>query len=367
MEASVGRKQSNKPLHTEPRAARFGEINVVCRGPVNGGVMTSTTDSTRQFFRLSVRPWGLLIAAGVVACGSTVVGFAGRYSWICDLFSHFRAQYALALSVLGIALLLGRHRRTAAAFATFAALNVVAILPSYVCIRARPPVPSGSQTFRAMLINVNTNAGNPSQVAAVIRQYDPDVLVLVEISSRWIRELSWLADAYPHQCVEPRSDNFGIGLYSKFPLRDHKIAIIGEASVPSVLATAALGERLLHLIATHPLPPGGAENSRLRNDQLERLPDFVRRDAPTLLLGDLNTTPWNHYFKRLLRDSGLIDSSCGRWIQPSWPSFAPLCRIPIDHCLHSPDVVILQRSVSGDAGSDHFPLVVDGALVAPSP
>jgi len=30
--------QNNKPLHTEPRAARFGDINVVRRGPVNGGV-----------------------------------------------------------------------------------------------------------------------------------------------------------------------------------------------------------------------------------------------------------------------------------------------------------------------------------------
>jgi len=29
----------NNPLHTEPRAARFGEIKVVRRGPVNGDVM----------------------------------------------------------------------------------------------------------------------------------------------------------------------------------------------------------------------------------------------------------------------------------------------------------------------------------------
>ena len=29
----------NKPLHTEPRAARFDEFNVVRRGPVNSDVM----------------------------------------------------------------------------------------------------------------------------------------------------------------------------------------------------------------------------------------------------------------------------------------------------------------------------------------
>ena len=32
----------NKPLHAESRAARFGEINVVRRGPVNGDIRRSS-------------------------------------------------------------------------------------------------------------------------------------------------------------------------------------------------------------------------------------------------------------------------------------------------------------------------------------
>jgi hypothetical protein len=36
---------TNKPLHTEPRAARFGEINVVGRGPVNGVVIHPIEDA----------------------------------------------------------------------------------------------------------------------------------------------------------------------------------------------------------------------------------------------------------------------------------------------------------------------------------
>ena len=35
---SSNQTMANNPLHTEPRAARFGEINVVRRGPVNGVV-----------------------------------------------------------------------------------------------------------------------------------------------------------------------------------------------------------------------------------------------------------------------------------------------------------------------------------------
>jgi endonuclease/exonuclease/phosphatase (EEP) superfamily protein YafD len=329
--------------------------------------MTNATASTPRFLQLSVRPRGLLVAAGAVACAATLLGFIGRFSWICDLFSHFRVQYVLALGVLGIALLLERHRKTAAVFAVFAALNVFAILPAYVTFRSTPRVPPGSPTFRVMLINVNTDAGDPARVAAVIRRHDPDVLVLEEISARWVRDLSWLADAYPHHRSEPRSDNFGIGLYSKFPLRESRIAAIGEAGVPSILATAEIGGRPLFLIATHPLPPGGAENSRLRNEQLELIPEVIPRDVSTLLLGDLNTTPWNYHFKLLLKRSGLVDSACGRWIQPSWPSFAPLCRIPLDHCLHTHDVVTLRRRVCEHAGSDHYPLLVDCALVTLHP
>lgn len=45
---------NNKPLHTEPRAARFGEINVVRRGPVNGGVRRIREMSHRKIAVIAV-------------------------------------------------------------------------------------------------------------------------------------------------------------------------------------------------------------------------------------------------------------------------------------------------------------------------
>lgn len=49
-----GQNGPNKPLHTEPRAARFGEINVVRRGAVNGAVMPDL--STHASVELSADP-----------------------------------------------------------------------------------------------------------------------------------------------------------------------------------------------------------------------------------------------------------------------------------------------------------------------
>lgn len=36
--------------------------------------------------------------------------------------------------------------------------------------------------------------------------------------------------------------------------------------------------------------------------------------------------------------------------------------IPIDHCLHSPDITVINRRVGSDVGSDHYPLIIDFSI-----
>ena len=166
----------------------------------------------------------------------------------------------------------------------------------------------------------------------------------------------------------PREDNFGIALYSKYPLVQSEIRQVGEADVPTVIAELELPDGRLTVIATHPLPPGGPEYSRLRNDQLARLPGIVKQaSSPVLLLGDLNATPWCSHFKRLLSQSGLRDSSQGRGVLGTWPTYFPILLIPIDHCLHTAGVHVVGRAAGPKIGSDHYPLVVDFVLTSPSP
>jgi endonuclease/exonuclease/phosphatase (EEP) superfamily protein YafD len=113
----------------------------------------------------------------------------------------------------------------------------------------------------------------------------------------------------------------------------------GSAGVPSVVAEVNWAGQRFQLIGTHPLPPGTARYSAERNEQLEKLAEHVRRiSGPTVLVGDLNMTPWSPYFTGLLADSGLRDASKGSGVTGSWPAFLPIGRIPIDHCLVSPGV-----------------------------
>lgn len=322
------------------------------------------TGQSYSFFRFSLRPWGILTAAGVVASAATILGFLGRFSWFFDLFSHFRVQYLLALLTLGILHALGRRRRMAAVFLLFACVNFALVLPLYLGATGKPE--TDAPVMRAMLINVHTQNGDAGRVAAAIRAANPDLLVLEEINARWMADLARLSDSYPHSIVQSREDNFGIALFSKFPLDYGGVVAVGDAGVPSLVASVTLAQTNLLVIATHPIPPAGREYSRWRNNQLDRLRDNVRPSHPVLLLGDLNVTPWSAHFRRLVACTGLRDSARGFGVQPTWQFYNPFLRIPLDHCLHSQEVVIVDRRVGPDVSSDHRPLIVDFALRAES-
>jgi endonuclease/exonuclease/phosphatase (EEP) superfamily protein YafD len=267
-------------------------------------------------------------------------------------------QYFLGLSAAALLLLFPRQYRLAAVFGALAAVNLALVLPLF--FGKAPPPATGRPPLRALLINVNTWHGNPAEVAAAIRRFRPDILVLEEVSAKWLADLGPVLADYRHAEQAPRNDNFGIALFSRYPFIQSCLAFIGPAEVPSVLAEIETPQGVCTVLATHPLPPAGREYSRCRNEQLAELPVWVKRaSSPVLLLGDLNVTPWNYYFRRLLREAGLQDSARGRGVQPTWPASNPLLRIPLDHGLCSPEIRIVSREVGPPVGSDHFPVIVD--------
>jgi endonuclease/exonuclease/phosphatase (EEP) superfamily protein YafD len=302
--------------------------------------------------------WGLLEALGFAAVVISLAGFLGAFTWWLEILSHFRVQYALCFAALALLFASGRKwRRTACALA----LALVNALP--VLIFRLPPAPSppaAGPVFRAMLINVNSHLGDPGAVGAVITSVRPDILVLEEISDRWLNQLAPALDIYPYRKTAPRHDNFGIGLFSRHPIETARIVPFGLVDIPSLFAECRIGSRRLAVVATHPMPPGDALLAAERNRHL----DWIAREiaalpGPVLLLGDLNATPWSPVYRRFAQNSGLRNSAQGRSIRPTWPAFIPLLWIPIDHVLHSPDIAIHAHRVGPDVGSDHLPVRVD--------
>ncbi len=293
-----------------------------------------------------------LLAVGLAA--ATVFGFLGRFNWFLDLFSHFRVQYMqLCLPLIGVALWKRLNAR-AAALVLLAAVNYAFVLPLYF----GKPAPPTKQPTRAMLMNINAGNGNTEDVLAAIRTAKPDILLLEEVTPKWAAELAVLNATYPHRVAEPQKGCFGIMLLSKHPLKDARIIQIGRAEVPSVVATIRLPNDDLSFIGTHPPPPMGRLYSERRNEQLAELPALAANQKdPVLLLGDLNVTPFSYWFKRVM-ETGLKNSMKGFGFQPSWVGNAFL-KIPLDHALHSKEIVVHNRMVGGDVGSDHRPVIID--------
>ncbi len=274
--------------------------------------------------------------------------------WICFRIS---AQYFAGLLVVAVLCGFGRRWKSAAAFFLFAGINFAIVWP-WLRVDQTLAQTDGIPV-RAMLINVNTHSGDPELVRAELEHWSPTVVVLEEISESWVEDLAPVLAAYPHNIVRPRSDNFGIGIYSQLPLRNTQSKLLSNASVPTLFAEVEWQGGDFQLIATHPVPPVGAEYSANRNQQLEALAETVNPAMPTLLVGDLNTTPWNTYFQQLLRDADLIDSSKHRGLQTTWPTSIWPMRIPLDHVLHTTEIRVLNRWVGSDIGSDHLPVVLD--------
>lgn len=300
----------------------------------------------------------LLVGMTVLTCAVSLAGFLGQWWWVFDLASHFRVQYVVVLLLTCAILVSLRHRGFAAVAGAFAILNLSLIATMYL------PPPGSSKSAadgaRALLVNVNTANTHYQAVLDLVARCDPDLLVILEVDDRWMSELQQLTAHYPHSISRPRSDHFGIALYSKHPFVTSEIVTVGQHHLPSVLVKTKIAGHEMFIFGTHALPPVSAGHARLRDKHLEEIAAMLTSlDAPVLLLGDLNTTPFSYSFRRLLGESGLIDGSRGMGYQPTWPAGAFPLLIPIDHCLHSRDLGIRSKETGPAVGSDHYPVIVD--------
>ena len=294
----------------------------------------------------------------IITCLATLSGFFGKYWWVLDLASHFRVQYFILLLLLTCILLFQKKYKIAFVFLTFTAINFSLILPLY--LKNTDAINDDSPIARAMLINLRTSNNKYKKTINAIKKYNPDFLIVEELNTQWLGQLSNLTNNYPYYITAPQEDNFGMAFYSKIPPEKLEVKYIGMIGLPSVAGQFNFGGNLLTIIGTHPVPPIGNDYFKYRNEQLAAIPNFLKNyDTPILLLGDLNFTPWSYYFKLLIKKSALIDSSKGKGVQPTWPTMFFPFLIPIDHCLHSQNIIITDKIVGDNIGSDHYPLVID--------
>ncbi|HTI51861.1 MAG TPA: endonuclease/exonuclease/phosphatase family protein [Planctomycetaceae bacterium] len=323
------------------------------------------TTAAESTWRRRLAKWATTGAVAVAL--PAAAGFAARVWWIFELASHFRVQYFWSLLVATVALITLRRWRIGVLVGAFCALHAVLLWPFYA--------PSyRSQTARAnfKIVSLNLYSGNRQfdDVLRFIRDESPDVAVFLEVNERWGDSLTALDGEWPYSRMRAQRGTFGVALFSKRPFEESRIEFLanGFPAVMARLNVETAGEPApVTIFGTHPMRPMLGVGDAARNEQLAALAKLVTaRSGATIVVGDLNTTSWSPGFSDFSERVGLVDSRLGLGVQPSWPSFLPLpFRIPIDHCLVSPGIRIADRRIGPDVGSDHLPVIVDLAIVAP--
>lgn len=291
-----------------------------------------------------------------LSAGATMLGALGGIHWAFDLFSHFIAWQGMLSAFLCVALLALRARRGAVCALIVACIQLAQPLSWYW----PGPAPEDPANCRILLANVLTTNRDTKPLFDLIDLVDPDIICVQETDSVWAEALRPLEGRYPLHSIVPRSDNFGIALYSRLPGTLDGVLFQSEHHVPAIAATFDVGGTLVALLDIHALPPLGYYMTKRRNGQIDSLRAWLEgQKGPAVVVGDLNLTPYSPIYRRLMRDLDARNARQGFGPQGTWPVWVPFARLPLDQCIVSDEIDVVSCVSGPDIGSDHLPLIID--------
>lgn len=275
--------------------------------------------------------------------------------WPLEILANFRMQY-ITLSLILISISTIRKKWELMIIIWICLwINIYEVYPQKYDSSIKQEIVNQNEL---KWINFNVNVDN-------IKYYDfikylikenPDFFVLEEVNKEWIKELNKIWNIYPHSIYETREDGYWIALYSKTPLDNPTINHSWKKNIPTITANIWT----LKVIWTHAPIPLLEHNFKERNRHLSTIWNLVNSWEKTIILWDMNTTPWSYYFNKFIQESELASCSWKKLYQNTWPTWLPdFMRIPIDHCFYSEWIKVENMHTWENLWSDHLPIVVN--------
>lgn len=306
----------------------------------------------RVLFWFALVPVLVAIVPGLESPGSAL-----------ERISHFPLQGAYGGLVLLIVFFILRQLPGSGWIFGFV---VVGLVGNFVWLFPFLPTKDGvsqevqGERIKIVQMNVLTINRHFAAVNGWLLGTDADVIVLEEVNSLWISELTPLLKKYPYRVARPRNDNFGIAIFSRHPISQSRVVSLPVIPVPAVFLELKFKGTRIRLAGAHAPPPLSNRAVATRNEGLAMLTlwRLDEPEVPSILAGDLNITPYNARFRKFIRDSGLIDPRRGRGLTPTWPGLLPRqVQVPIDHILHDKKFRTISLETGPRIGGDHLPLI----------
>lgn len=302
-----------------------------------------------------------LVTIGVVGTLATVLGFFGSTWWLFDLAANFRAHLCVVLLIVALLYALLFSKATGLFFMAMAAVNGLLILPLYTS--SQEPA-ANDDRMQIVSFSVQQRTSIRDQTYRWIDTLDADLIVLLDTTDDWSRGTEQL-EGYTIQSQIPIDRTFGITIVSPEAV-DAQLLRISRLRDSAVRIEATIGDSPVAIYAVQARPMSNEPDANDRDEYLAEIGRMVRAESiPTVVVGDLQATPWSHAFRDLVSTADLKNSLDSFGLQTTWPADRwALFRLPLDHLLHSDDLTTVDRYLGPTFGVAHRPIVVTIAMAS---
>jgi len=266
----------------------------------------------------------------------------------------------------------------------FAMMLIALAIVAACARRSHPDAPT--TTIRVMSYNIQYGGGNLDGTAEAIRALAPEIVALQEVDVHWADRSNFVDQAsvlgerlrmhvrfariyrLPSANGSSPPREFGVALLSKYPILRWRNDSLTRLSTQETNPVPARMPGLLEVHIDVRGTPVRVFNTHLdyradpsiRQQQIaEMLVHIGELASPTLVFGDMNTTPDAPELQplfRQLRDAWPATNGAGL----TYPADQPTKRI--DYVLLSPHFRVRSASVPLTRASDHRPVMVDLTL-----
>lgn len=321
---------------------------------------------------------GLALANTLLAFCAVGIGFvalawfAAPFFWWADVMTLFQPLYTIPAAVLLLVSLALRLRLVSGALAlALGSMLVILLSPP---TRVASPLLEPSRVVSVTTFNVLHENKRYSDVARWLRNTQPDIVGLQEVSWRWLDLLATLRDVYPYSArvtspeLVQQQPHGGIELLSRYPILSVEVYAPLGADRLMVSAIVDIKGRPVNVMVLHADTIRDRDAWSLRNLYLRTLGQWLgwglanegrAHVSDRIVVGDLNATRWSPHLLGFLRaarlydaDRSVIPHATRILFKPGQHTFGS----PIDHVLTSGGLRSMGCKIGPDLGSDHRPL-----------
>ena len=305
----------------------------------------------------------LLWTAALFTMVGTALSFVPSYQWWVRAWDFPRLQMAILGAVVIVATLV---------FGALAApwlIGGTAIATLAQAYRIRPFTPAarseilfaegGGDDILCLSLNVEMSNDRHEDVARLIRDEAPDILLLMETDETWAEKLKDVLGTF--ETVETRLlDNYyGMIFATNLPLSYAHFTDFAGDRTPTLVAelTGPAGNRF-RFVGVHPRPPVPGVDTEERDLEIMNAACIARdSDKPVVIMGDFNDAAWSNTAQVFKRAGEYFDVRVGRGFYASFHARRWWFRCPIDQFFVTEGVTVSDFRIGPAVGSDHFPVM----------